>query len=238
LKKLLLAAALVAATCLSARAQTVVDDPLHLCYASGCTSFNSVTIGSSSNPLSGWGFSSSPSGQTGQLTVDLLVPSNETFVMPTLTGTDVIGGKTTTLTIGAFTQVATLGPNQDLTQVLNNGAAPPNPYSAYSAATHALDPGFDPNLTTYVVLQAVVSNPNFNTLGQGSALNNSFTLSSMPAGTIITGFLATGGKLFSTAQSSALVLNTPLPGALVLMAGGLGLLGIAGRRRKTSRLVA
>jgi hypothetical protein len=214
-----------------ALADTVILDPLHMCYTGGCTGFNGVTIGTPSS-LSGWGFSSSPASQSGTLTIDLLIPNNEAFTIPTLTGT--LSGNP--LTIGAFSNIGTFSGGQDLTKVAGfAGASPPNPFSAYSGATAALDPGF----TAYTVLQAVVSGTftTGSTAGQTSTLNNTFSLSSAPLGSIVTGFLDEGAAgIFTTAQSSSLVLNdpvaTPIPAALPLFATGLGAMGLIGWRKK------
>ena len=84
MKKLLLATALCALAA-PAYAQTAaappaaaVDDPLHLCYATGRSAFGGVTISTlGGSGATGWGVSSSPAAQSGDLYLALLVPNNE-----------------------------------------------------------------------------------------------------------------------------------------------------------------
>jgi hypothetical protein len=141
--------------------------------------------------------------------------------------------------ISAFGVVGTFSSNQFLaTDVLGltlaNGSSK-NPFSAYSAASLALDPGF----TSYVVWEATVSGT-FTTgtqAGQTSTLNNVFSLTSAPNGAIVTAYLDEGSNgVVSTANSSSLALSdapltvTPLPSAIVFMFTGL--LGLIGFGRK------
>src|SRR5579871_835395 len=141
IRGMLLAGALLAGLGVTgARAQIADDDPLHMCYSGGCTTFNGVTIGSGSQPsnsdLTGWGFSSSPASQSGALSIAILVPNTDVLtVLPTLSGT--LNGSS--LTISALTSKGTFSSGQFLTSVLGISASPPNPFSAYIGATNALD---------------------------------------------------------------------------------------------------
>jgi hypothetical protein len=230
MKKLLLAAAL---TALAAPASAqVIDDPLHLCYTTGCSSFGGVTISTlGGSGLSGFGVSSSPAPQTGTLYFALLVPDNETeTVLPTLTGTlngNPIAG------IGSFIPEGLFGSGTDLTAQANLkaalgglGASPPNPFSAYSGATLLEDPTFD-GLDYSVFLVKVGTITTGTQAGQTSTLDNSFTLNGgdylsglntltgVGPGAIITAFMVesithgnnTSLQLVSTAQSSSLLIT-------------------------------
>ena len=236
MKKLLLATALCALAA-PAYAQ-VVDDPLHLCYATGCSSFGGVTISTlGGSGAAGWGVSSSPAAQSGDLYLALLIPNNENeVVLPTLSGT--LNGNP--LSPGGFINEGTFSAGQDLTNVLGAaiggtvGAAfaasnPPNPFNAYIGATDLEDPG----ATSYTILLVNVD-PTFKTgtqAGQTSTLDNSFALNGgdylmglmntpgIAPGAIVTAFLlesttttkkgVTTTKLdvVSTAQSSSLLIQ-------------------------------
>jgi hypothetical protein len=238
MKKILLAAAL-SALAVPAYAQTaaapaaIIDDPLHLCYSTGCSAFGGVTISTlGGSGLSGFGVSSSPAPQTGTLYFALLVPDNETeTVLPTLSGTlngNPIAG------IGSFIPEGTFGSGTDLTAQANLkaalgglGASPPNPFSAYSGATLLEDPSFD-GLDYSVFLVKVGTITTGTAAGQTSTLDNSFTLSGgdylsglntltgVGPGAIITAFMVETGvdnkgnptvDLVSTAQSSSLLVT-------------------------------
>ena len=99
MKKLLLAAALTAlaapayaqtAAAPAAGDPTLLDDPLHLCYTTGCSAFGGVTIttlGGSGHQRFGVSFKPRAADRDALL-CDSLVPDNETeTVLPTLTGT-------------------------------------------------------------------------------------------------------------------------------------------------------
>ena len=248
MKKLLLAGVL-SALALPAYAQTaaapaaaVVDDPLHLCYTTGCSAFGGVTISTlGGSGASGWGVSSSPAAQSGDLYLALLIPNNENeVVLPTLSGT--LNGNP--LSPGGFINEGTFSAGQDLTNVLGAaiggtvGAAfaasnPPNPFNAYIGATDLEDPG----ATSYTILLVNVD-PTFKTgaaAGQTKVLDNSFALNGgdylmglmntpgIAPGAIVTAFLlesttkkgVTSLNVVSTAQSSSLLIQptsaSPVP---------------------------
>jgi hypothetical protein len=251
-------------------AQTVPDDPLHLCYASpaNCTSFNGVTVlsPSSSQPnpgdTSGWGISVSPAkNQTGQLWIALLIPDNEVeTVLPTLTGE--FGG--TSVGVGAFVDKGLFGNSAMLDTLFGQSISPPNPINAYTPATAAVDPGFSATLDGYEVYLTKIAGTGpgglttlIGSSGQTNSLDNQWSLtggdftingqsgtdSGVATGAIVTAWLDTtvpGGtneKFYSTAQSSALLLDAPLAAAVpesrtwVMMLAGFGLLGFAAMRK-------
>jgi hypothetical protein len=240
--KLLAATAVITlAAMAAARADTVYLDPLHLC-ADVCTSFNGVTLGNSANQ--NFGIASSPASQVGDLTLVVLVPNNVALSAPSFTGTQGSGSFT-----GSAGFVGTFMTGQDLTNVLGApfaGATPPNPFSAYIGATQALDPG----ATSYNVFKITFTSPLFTTganAGQQpiSKDDNSFDLDQGCVGCIITAFLdetvtgGSGGGVFTTAQSSALVTTSnnavPLPAALPLFATGFGGILWALRRQRKDK---
>jgi len=227
MKKLLLTTTLTMLVTAPVFAQSI-PDPLHGCYTTGCTGFGAVTIANpASGGLSNWGFTSSPGAQSGQLYVELLVPDNEgEAVFPTLTGK--YNGNP--MTIGAWVNVGLFTPGSDLTTVVGLSASPKNPYDAYAPDTHTLDPSFVAGTDFYTVYQAIVTAPDPMALlggGQSSTLNDVFSFTGgdytlgtneftgIGPGAIITAFLdtsVTGGTdngIFSTAQSSSLILDVP-----------------------------
>lgn len=227
MKKLLLATALAFAFAAPAYAQVAEDDPLHLCYATGCSAFGGVTIGGAGGGFTGFGVSSSPAPQTGTLYFALLTPNNEPeTTLPALSG--FLNGNP--LSIGAPVAEGTFGTGIDLIDILKlalgNTASPKNPFGAFSGATLLEDPGF----TSYDVELYKVGG-SFTTgaqAGQTSNLDNVFNftggkfglLDGIGPGSIITAFLVETGidkhgepfiDVVSTAQSSALLV-TPFAG--------------------------
>jgi hypothetical protein len=86
MKKLLLTTAALCALAAPAHAT------LHMCYLTGCTTFDKVSISGATQPsgsdLSGWGVSSAKGGESGGLYIAMLARTNESeVVLPTLTGT-------------------------------------------------------------------------------------------------------------------------------------------------------
>jgi hypothetical protein len=257
MKRLLLAGcALAVMGALHARAAT-----LHMCYTDGCKAFDGVTInsGPASGDLDGWGFATAPGGGKGTLTIDLLVPTNEKeVILPTLTNSVLPASD-----ISGWTLVSHLGSTVfntgNLTDFMGSpfaGLTPPNPYSSYTSATKAFDPG----LTGYNVYEVTVKNWVAGSAGgQTSALGNFFDLTGgdydlgseeftgIGPGAILTGFLAesvtkkgvTTIDYLSTAQSESLVLDgvgtrvgsIPEPRTWVSMTLGFALLAVAGWRK-------
>ena len=253
MKQYLLAAALAGAACLPAQAQ-VIDDPLHLCYSTGCSAFGGVTIGGLGGGASGFGVSSSPAPQTGVLFFALLTPNNEPEVtLPSLSGT--LNGNP--LTIEAGLSEGTFGTGVDLIDILKialgASASPKNPFGAFAGATLLEDPGF----TSYDVSLFKVDG-SFTTgaqAGQTPLLDNTFSFSGgkfglldgIGPGSIITAFLVEadgkgGIDVVSTAQSSALLVtpfagpSAPEPATWVMFGIGFAALGAFYRRRSTGRL--
>lgn len=240
MKRLLLAAAFCALAA-PAYAQTdnlatydPYDDPLHLCSSAGCSAFGAVTVANDLK-FDNFGVSSSPASQTGTLYFALLIPNNENeLTLPSLTGKlngNAFGNGS------LFTNVGTFSAGQDLTNVLGapfGGSQPPNPFSAYSAATQAADPGFNPLTDHYTVFFGQVGGTNAFTTGtqagQTITMNNTFDFSGgtfvdpllggatengIGAGAILTAFLVETSikhgqpviNVVTTAQSSSLIFD-------------------------------
>ena len=253
MKKLLMAATALCALASPVRAQVAEDDPLHLCYSTGCSSFGGVTIGGLGGGTTGFGVSSSPAPQTGTLFFALLTPNNEPeLTLPSLSG--FLNGNP--LTVEAGLSEGTFGSGLDLKNILalalGGSGNPPNPFSAFAGATLLEDPGF----TSYDVSLFKVDG-SFTTgaqAGQTSVLDNTFSFSGgkfglldgIGPGSIITAFLVETGidkhgnpfiDVVSTAQSSALLVTpfagppVPEPSTWAMGLIGFAFLGFLGYRK-------
>jgi hypothetical protein len=248
MKRVILVTAIALAATGSAKADTILDDPLHgtICNASGAAC-NATEVGGvvPGNFAAGstFGFNSSPAGATGELWISILVPTNELagFVLPTLNSLGVDPGtRLFTASGGGGTFGAT---SPDLANFIFGNSitsSPANPENAFASPESIQDPG----LTGFLVFAAdvgLISSPGLN--GQNDlTAPDFFTLSSggLPPGSAITAFLVNGTTVTSTAPSgqiSALSV-TPVPAPIV----GAGLPGLMGgvllwlaRRRQQCR---
>ena len=240
----------------TARADTIdptLDDPLHGYCSVGCVD-NGTNSPTTQNPISGFGFTISPGPQTGNLTVDVLVPDN-LVSMPSSLSFAITG----TLTGTANLFSATAWTSGFLASYLGLNASPANPIGAYLPSTQALDLG----ATGFYVYQVdlghitleAASDPNISPLEDIGAL---------PLASYIVGFLTTSKTTcdkkhptictttyptIATANSGAIFEtgfppnhgggNTPLPGALLLMGTVLaGAAGLGGWRKKRKNTIA
>jgi hypothetical protein len=240
MRKLLFASLVAAAVPSGAWADTI--DPLHG-ECTGCVdngAFTPLPAGTTA-----FGFSSSPPGQTGELTLDVLIPNNvnlATFVIPNISG---FGAGTpanfSTTAWSSGTLAAYLG---------ETNASPDNPIGAYLPYTQGL-PGdttvtgyYDFRLDVGAVTGAGMSGP-------GYPDNQDFSLSgNLPIGSYIVAELLqstidkkTGLPVFNiveTANSAALLTTngftpTPLPATAWLFLPGLfGMIACVRRRRATT----
>ena len=168
----------------------------------------------------------------GWLTV--LVPTNESIGSLT----NDVGG-----TLGTATEVSKgVWSTGDLETFLGfPNASPNNPIGAYNAGQDTVDPTatafnvYTVNLGSTTILHTLAGDP------------MDLTLSGLPNGAIITGFLVQGTvgnqNTIDTANSSVLMVSpflasTPLPGTIWMFAGGLGLLGMLKRRKQKQSVSA
>jgi hypothetical protein len=245
------ASALILALWLSAetaRADTVDPfDPLHGCVSGNCTEFNNsgnpyVPAGSA-NPTFEFGLSGSKPF-SGLYFIDIIVPTTDLGA-----GSQSYSIQGTNPTIGprsissGYPKLWTSG---DLGTFLGfPDPSPANPIGNFQTISGA---------SSFEVYQFALGTQNISPENQTSKLINLILASgSLLKDSFIVAFLenpktgqncdSSGHQTCGTALSGAIFYpgsgsTTPLPGALPLFAGGLGLIGFAGwcKKRKTARL--
>lgn len=242
----ILAGLVLAASWGVARADTL--DPLLSYSCTGAGTGCSQTDNGTFAPLSqvtNWGFEIAPGPKTGSLTLGIFVPTNlintATFALPGLQ--DNGGSLLLALKIAALLNV---GDGASIATYLNlpnaSDFSPTDNFANLSAGELTENPGFGGNFLSFTV-----TIPGITLDGNGSStLLNDFSFgSNLPAGTVIAGFFTIDNCdkncNVGTAASNDLVVTpqlvdtTPIPGAVWLFGGGLGVLGLLSRKRKKMR---
>jgi len=212
------------------------DDPLHG-FCAGCSD-NGTNTPISTNPVTGIGFTVSPTSQTGELFVDILIPNSVAQLASySITGTNAGNPFSTTASLVSTTAWTT----GSLAPYLGITASPNNSIGAFLPASINGKPGtqfYQPSATGYFVFQADIGK--FTLSGPGSSnpqpvLN---IVQGLAQGSFIVAFLDTDTKVIATANSGALFetgVVTPIPGALVLFGSVVAGAGVIARWRRQSR---
>ena len=223
MKKLLLTVTVFVAVITAARAE-IIDDPLHGYCSAGCAD-NGTNTPIGSNPPQNFGFTVSPGAQTGDLTLDFLIP--DTAPIPALFGGIHITGADTATAKLFSTTAWTTG---TLATYLGLTASPNNPIGAYLPSSQSILS--DPLLSGFFVFQADVGTQ---TLPGPSGTPPLFDIDKFAQGGYIVGFLNTGTGDIATANSGALfettsgnTINPLIPGVPEPSTWAMMILGFAG----------
>ena len=220
-------------------ARADIIDPLHgaICPTAGTCS-DTETGGHVLMPTNtGFGFDVSPNGGSGTLSIIILTPNNDgSFSTDSVTG----NGFTSATSFGTSAGVWSTG---SLAAFLGLSASPDNPIGAYLPLAQTLDAGAT-GFNVYVLHDTMSFTLPGPLSGPGSLPDEFALAGALPMGSFIDGFFQESDKDVATANSGALFVNTtavaatPLPGALPMFVGGLGLLGlIKSRKRKQAASV-
>ena len=205
MKRAIYAAVVLAGAALASSASA---DVLHgACL--GCTEVqiggNDVTL-LGPGGVTGFGFTSSPGGLTGDLQLKFLIPNTFSLTQVNNFATQVSVTGTSTGDIVVANGGAQFTSGFLETFLGHPGVSPPNPLNAFIGATQTVQPG----ATGYYVLTADVGN--YTLGGQSDPLADIFSLN--PAvfasgSLILANLFEENGDINSTAQSSALFFNGP-----------------------------
>ena len=223
-KTLLLAAAAFAATATPALANPTLHG---FCSLGDTCTDNGTNTPTDVNPPV-FGFASSPGGATGDLWIDILVPSN--LVAPSsFTITGALSGTANLFSSTPWT-------SGQLDAYLGLSASPTNPIGAYLPGTQT----YDASATGYFVYSVNLGTTTLlGTSGVGGAGQDSYLLQlgqPLAAGSYIVGFLDTDSRSWGATANSGAILEThdplPEPATWAMMLMGFGATGVAMRRTR------
>jgi hypothetical protein len=246
MKYALLAGAAVALMAGAAHADTL--DPLHgydWTQTAGVDTGTTATPGGGVTPLNGaadFGFAISPQGPTTGTQYLAIVlpgaaPATDSFSVSTVGPSPTSFTTTLEGSAGAFMGTTATLEGYLSTFVPRIGTATPNnPIGSLTA----VDTGTT-SFTVYLANLGTETLQGNSCIGMGATCAEDLTINgtALPLGAFVVSYLDTGtGNVIGTANSGDLFVNqlaaTPLPAALPLFAGGLGLFGWLTRRRKRS----
>jgi hypothetical protein len=229
--------AAAAALFLSSAAYADTLDPLHgVCNGTGVGTCSDNGTNTPLGNSTAFGFTSSPPNQTGNLTIDVLIPNNDSI--PAGLGVTVLQGGGTGGSLVEFIN-PTLGAVWNANDLAINflgeaGASPNNPIGAYLPSTQGIDPG----ATGFFVLRLDIGTVALD--GTAWPSSDQFSIAgNLPLGAYIVGELNAGsGSPIETASSAALLVNqqsvTPIPSTAFLFLPGIFGIWWAARRSRVA----
>ena len=202
------------------------------CAGAGQCIDNGTNSPTTNNPPQNFGFVSSPSGETGQFRIDILVPNNEAASPPGSVSFGLTGNNANSVTGTATLFSATAFTSGQLDTYLGIAASPANAIGAYLPSTQALDPG----ATGFFVYQASFASVPALSGGMSETLSGP-----LPLGSYIVAFVldapgtntpwqatANSGAIFETSSPP----RVPEPTTLLLIGAGLLAVGAGAWRRR------
>ena len=199
------------------------------CAGAGQCVDNGTNSPTTNNPPQNFGFVSSPSGETGQFRIDILVPNaapGANALAFNLSGT--LAGPAPLFSATAWTGAM----GQQLDNYLGISANPTNPIGAYLPSTNAIAPG---NTGFFVYQASFASTP---AGGLNGTMSETLSGGPLPIGSYIVAFVldapGTNTPWQATANSGAIFETgrVPEPTTVLLIGTGLVAIGAGAWRRR------